>query len=83
MAQGTVPSPVKELTITLADGRVVSGSYYSDRGIVTVMTAHGRKSAQIGSSFPDSVARIMLWELADEKLDSSPEFHGTMPSASR
>ena len=45
-----------DLTITLDDGRVVSGSYgYSDRN-VTVKTALGSKTTHIGSTHPRSLA---------------------------
>jgi hypothetical protein len=41
-----------EITITLKDGRIVTGSYgYSDR-YVTVKTALGGKTIQLGGSPP-------------------------------
>jgi hypothetical protein len=56
----------EDLTIKLEDGRVMSGTYgYSDR-YVTVKTALGSKTTQIGGSPPRILARIMLRELADE-----------------
>jgi hypothetical protein len=54
------------LSIKLENGRVISGTYgHSDR-YVTVKTALGSKTTQIGGSPPKSLARIMLRELADE-----------------
>ena len=48
------------------DGRVLTGTYgYSDR-YVTVKTVHGSKITQRGRLPPESLARIMLRELADE-----------------
>jgi major membrane immunogen (membrane-anchored lipoprotein) len=56
----------EDLTITLKDGRVVTGSYgYSDR-YVTVKTERGSKMTQIADSNPENLAMIMLRELADE-----------------
>jgi hypothetical protein len=55
-----------DLRIKLEDGRVISGTYgYSDR-YVTVKTALGSKTTQIGGSPPRILAQIMLRELANE-----------------
>jgi hypothetical protein len=55
-----------DLTITLGDGRTVTGTYgYSDR-FVTVKTALGSKTTQIGGSPPASLAMLLLSELAKE-----------------
>ena len=56
----------KDLKVKLGNGRLISGTYgYSDR-YVTVKTALGSKTAQIGDSPPRVLARIMLRELANE-----------------
>jgi hypothetical protein len=47
----------------LSNGRIVSGSYSSDK-IVTVQTAHSDKSLPLGCSTPRDLAIIMLRELA-------------------
>jgi len=48
------------------DGRTVKGRYYVERGILTVTTAHGQKSTQLGGSSGGSMARMLLRELANE-----------------
>jgi len=46
-----------------------SGSWaIIDDSIVTVRTAHGTKSTQIGGSTPEGLARILIRELAGEHL---------------
>jgi hypothetical protein len=58
-----------EVTIEIV-GRTVSGTYSTWAGIITVSTAHGSKSKQIGGSSSNlalkALARIMLRELANE-----------------
>ena len=54
-----------KLTISLGD-RVVRGSYAYEDGLVTINTPVTSKTAQIGNSPPKVLARIMLWELANE-----------------
>ncbi|HWI05560.1 MAG TPA: hypothetical protein VNT52_17270 [Acidimicrobiales bacterium] len=51
-----------EITVEI-DGQTFSGSYEVARGIITVSTAYGRKSTQVGSTPPDTLARILLREL--------------------
>src|SRR5947209_4847460 len=60
------PFGLTELSITLADGRVVHGHYGVHEGMVTVLTARGSKTTQLGGSSGESLAHIMLRELADE-----------------
>jgi hypothetical protein len=57
----------KTLTIEI-DGRTVSGSYaYNPRGkLVEVRTFNGHKATQLGGSRPESIARLLLHELAKE-----------------
>jgi hypothetical protein len=55
-----------KLNITLADGRVVDGHYGVREKMITVLTARGSKTTQIGGSSVELLARIMLRELADE-----------------
>ena len=56
----------ESLSIRLADGRIASGSYSCSDKIVTVQTAHGRKSLQLGGSTARDLAITLLRELADE-----------------
>jgi hypothetical protein len=60
------PFGLTKLSITLKDGRVVDGHYGVHERMVTVMTARGSKTTQLGGSSAESLARIMLRELADE-----------------
>jgi hypothetical protein len=45
------------------DGRAVKGSYYVERGMVTVTTAYGQETTQLGGSPADSIARQVLRDL--------------------
>jgi hypothetical protein len=56
----------ESLSIRLPDGRTVSGSYSCSDKIVTIQTAHGSKSLQLGGSTPRNLAITMLRELVDE-----------------
>jgi hypothetical protein len=47
-----------------------TGSWCVDGGMVTVRTANGSKSAQVGGLPPESLARLLMWELAHEREDS-------------
>jgi hypothetical protein len=47
-------------------GHPLSGSYAIEDGMVKVKTPHGEKATQIGSFNPESVARRLLQELAEE-----------------
>jgi hypothetical protein len=58
-----------EISFTTDDGHVVRGWYSIHDGMVTVSTGFGRKSAQIGGSPPDVLARTLLRELAAEGHD--------------
>ncbi len=40
-----------------------------DDHILTVVTAHGSKSTQLGNSHPDGLARLLMSELAVEQQD--------------
>jgi hypothetical protein len=64
MAKGQA-SIVREIS-TEFEGRQISASYSVAGVVVTVWTAHGRKTTQLGSSPVHSLARIMLRELAQE-----------------
>jgi hypothetical protein len=48
------------------DGRVVRGSWAHDGSMVQVRTPYADKTTQIGGSPPETLARIMLGELAKE-----------------
>jgi hypothetical protein len=47
-------------------GRTVSGFYRVKRGLISVSTSQGSKATQVGGSPPESLARVMLRELAKE-----------------
>jgi hypothetical protein len=46
------------------DGRIVSGTYSTWAGMITVKALRGSKTAQIGNLPPKYLARVMLRELA-------------------
>jgi hypothetical protein len=48
------------------NGRKYLGSYYVEKGLLTVFTGCERKSAQIEGSTPEGLARLMLWEMLRE-----------------
>ena len=48
------------------NGRRYRGSYYVEKGIVTVFTGCERKSAHIAGSTPQGLARLMLGEIVRE-----------------
>ena len=46
------------------DGKLYRGRYHVDRGIIALSTLDGRRKAtQLGSSPPESLARILLREI--------------------
>jgi hypothetical protein len=57
----------EHVEITDRDGRIVSGSYRTGRGLVTVRTSRGRKSTPIGNLPAIVTAQMLLRELADER----------------
>ena len=59
------PHDWKNIEIQI-DGRTVRGTYYVEKGIVTVTTLYGRKSTQVGGSSPESIARLLLRSLDAE-----------------
>jgi hypothetical protein len=67
MAKGSRTIVVWEsLSTRLPDGRTVSGSYSCSNQIVTIQTAQGSKSLQLGGSTQGDLAITMLRELADD-----------------
>jgi hypothetical protein len=48
------------------NGRKYRGSYYVEKGIVTVFTECERKSAHMADSTPQGLARLMLGEMVRE-----------------
>jgi hypothetical protein len=52
------------------EGKTVKGHYYVERGMVTVMTAYGQESTQVGGSSPMTTARII------DHLVGAGEQHG-------
>jgi hypothetical protein len=62
---GLQASKPHTITITL-DGKKYFGRYRVECGLVTVTTLHGRKSAQVGASAAEVIARWLLSELVAE-----------------
>jgi hypothetical protein len=58
----TVPDEIE----IIIDGEPHRASYTVERGIVTVATALGRKSAPVGRTQPDRMARLLLSEMVRE-----------------
>jgi hypothetical protein len=60
-------STYREITIDY-DGREIRGSFSIWGQSITVQSAHGSKTTQVGGSArrPEALARIMLRELAQE-----------------
>jgi hypothetical protein len=53
-----------------SDGELVSGSFLIDGRMITVRSDDGRaKRTQLGSSKPETMARLMLLEMKREKRD--------------
>ena len=48
------------------EGVRVTGTYIVENGILTVTTAFGTKTAQVGATNPDSLAYIMLHQLFED-----------------
>ena len=48
------------------NGRKYRGSYYVEKGMVTIFTGYARKSAHIAGSTPQGLARLMLGEMVRE-----------------
>jgi hypothetical protein len=48
------------------NGRKYRGSYYVEKGIVTVFTGCERKSEYVAGSTPQGLARLMLGEMVRE-----------------
>jgi hypothetical protein len=48
------------------NGKAYSGTYTTERDIITVSTAMGHKAAQIGGMTAETLARFMLRELVNE-----------------
>ncbi len=50
-------------TVTVAhQGKTYMATWHVEKGVITVSTASGRKSTQLGDSPPESLARMMLRE---------------------
>jgi len=56
-------SPVKSVTVTI-DGVTYQGTYIVQDSIVHVRSPLGAKSTQVGKSSPETVAKLLLSELA-------------------
>lgn len=53
-----------EGTITVNhNGKDYSATYRIEKGVITVRTVYGSKSTQLGSSPPESLARMLLSEM--------------------
>jgi len=48
------------------EGETITAHYTVDRGLVKVSWGMGSKTTQVGSSEPESIARLLLRELAQE-----------------
>ena len=44
-----------------------NGSWAVIDGLLTVRTANGSKTTQLGNLSPESLARILMWELATDQ----------------
>ena len=53
----------RQVTVDL-EGESFTGTYTVSRGVVTVTAYFGTKSTQLGGGTPESVARMLLHELA-------------------
>jgi hypothetical protein len=59
---------LNEGTVTVERaGRTYSGTWRVERGLITVTTAHGQKTTQLGDSPAEVLARIMLGELVNDQ----------------
>ncbi len=47
------------------EGKTYNASYYVLQGIITVVSAWGHKSTQVGDSPPEVIARLLLRELIE------------------
>lgn len=64
MKKGFDYSKAKEISIDYK-GKKITGSYVVQSKMVTVDSFYGQKSTQLGGMLPDSLAKILLRELAD------------------
>ena len=48
-----------------------NGSWAVIDGLLTVRTPNGSKTTQLGGSSPESLARILMWELEIESQDAA------------
>ena len=54
-------------TVTITEGHIdYVAEYAVENGMITVTAAHGSKSAYLGDSEPESLARMLLRELIKE-----------------
>ncbi len=60
-------------------GLTLSGTYSVQDGVVTVTTAIGSKSTQVGSAKPASLAYVMLRQLFDDFHTDSPPLTADQP----
>jgi hypothetical protein len=56
------PSPVDPVTVTI-NGDTYEGVYYVQRSTVFVQSAFGTRSAPVGGSPPEMIAKMLLAEL--------------------
>lgn len=55
----------KEIKV-LVDGKEIVGRYIVERKVVTVTSAYGQRSTQLGGSPAETIARMLLRELSDK-----------------
>jgi hypothetical protein len=56
-------------------GRVYRGRFEVSRDLVTVHATHGTKSAHVGTSPVEVIARILLWELVQAEMKRKDSMH--------
>ena len=59
---GSGLSPVKRVTVTIG-GDTYEGTYFVQNFMVHVVSSFGLKTAQLGGSTPEMIARMLLSEL--------------------
>lgn len=59
-------APLNKVSIE-RDGQTYQGWYVVEQKVITVSTSWGEKSTQVGGLRPESLAKIMLRELVDER----------------
>ena len=61
-----IHDPTRHTVSFEIDGRTVKGNYWIAGKILVVSTAKGGKSTQLGAETPETLAKKLLRQLADE-----------------